>query len=353
MLGAALTAIEYHLPDAILTSEMLAAEFPEWSVQKIEEKTGISERHIAAEGECASDLGMVAAQNLFESGRCAPSDIDYILLCTQSPDYFLPTTACILQDRLGIPKSAGALDFNLGCSGFVYGVGLAKGLIETHQAAKVLLITAETYSKFIHAKDRSVRTIFGDAGAATLIEKADNSEEHLIGPFVYGTDGRGKGNLIVPAGGMRTPSSQESAIAVEDCNGSYRSRNNLFMDGAEIFSFTLREIPDCVNKLLERSGCTMDDVDLFIFHQANRYMLEHLRKKLRIPSQKFYIGMQHCGNTVSSSIPIAIKQAVCESLIKGNARVAIAGFGVGYSWAAAMIRIATGLVSRVGPTATS
>src|ERR1700677_1922670 len=166
---AVIRAIEYHLPEAVLQGQDLAREFPDWPVAKIESKTGISQRHIAAAGECSSDLGIAAAKKLFASGAAAAAEIDFLLFCTQSPDYFLPTTACLVQTALDIPTHAGALDFNLGCSGFVYGLSLAKGLIETGQAANVLLITAETYSKFIHPGDRSVRTIFGDAGAATLI----------------------------------------------------------------------------------------------------------------------------------------------------------------------------------------
>ncbi len=160
-------------------------------------------RHLAAPDQCASDLAVAAAQKLFDRGVCAPNEIDFILLCTQSPDYFLPTTACILQDRLGLPTTAGALDFNLGCSGFIYGLSLAKGLIETEQATRVLLLTAETYSKFIHPQDRSVRTLFGDAAAATLVQgRVDAPAGGLpwIGPFVFGTDGKGMGNLIVPLG---------------------------------------------------------------------------------------------------------------------------------------------------------
>ena len=166
---ASISAIEYYLPEKTVSTEELAAEFPAWTVAKIDEKTGIRDRHIAATGECSSDLAVAAARKLFESGACQPGEIDFLLFCTQSPDHFLPTTACLIQDRLGIPTTAGALDFNLGCSGFVYGIGLAEGLISSGQASRVLLLTAETYSKFLSAGDRSVRTIFGDAGAATLL----------------------------------------------------------------------------------------------------------------------------------------------------------------------------------------
>jgi 3-oxoacyl-[acyl-carrier-protein] synthase-3 len=334
---AAIRAIEYYLPEKAVTTEQLSAEFPEWSVQKIDEKTGIQARHIAGEDECSSDLAVAAAQKLFASGVCAPRDIDYVLLCTQSPDYFLPTTACLIQDRLGIPTSAGALDFNLGCSGFVYGLGLAQGLIESGQATNVLLLTAETYSKFIHPRDRSVRTIFGDAAAATLVSAVE-ADGPLIGPFVFGTDGRGANNLIVPTGGLRRARTAETAREITDDSGSVRTQDHLFMDGAEIFNFTLKAVPQSVCQLLERSRKTLEEIDLFVFHQANRYMLEHLRRKIKVPQDKFCVAMSHCGNTVSSTIPIALKHAQLEGRLKPGDLTMLVGFGVGYSWAAGLAR---------------
>lgn len=334
---AVIQAIEYHFPRYCLTNERLAADFPEWSVAKIEEKTGIAERWIAAEGECSSDLGAAAAQNLFDKGACKPADIDYILFCTQSPDYFLPTTACVLQHRLGVPTSAGALDFNLGCSGYVYGLGLAKALIETGQARNALLVTAETYSKFIHPKDKSVRTLFGDAGAATLVRAVEGNEES-IGPFVYGTDGGGAKNLMVPTGGMRQRVARADEEAAMDSDGNLRSAANLYMNGPEIFAFTLRAAPRAVLELLARAGKGLADIDLFVFHQANQYMLEHLRKKLKIPTEKFFVGMRHCGNTVSCTIPIALKQAAEGGRIQPGHLVMLVGFGVGYSWGATLVR---------------
>jgi 3-oxoacyl-[acyl-carrier-protein] synthase-3 len=263
--------------------------------------------------------------------------VDYLLLCTQSPDYFLPTTACILQDKLGIPTRAGALDFNLGCSGYVYGLGLAKALIETDQAQGVLLITAETYSKFMHPGDKSVRTLFGDAGAATLVRGVAGDEES-IGPFVYGTDGSGGGNLIVPTGGMRrrtAPADEEPSV---DADGNVRTSANLYMNGPEIFIFTLRAVPKLVQELLSRSEKELADIDLFVFHQANLYMLEHLRKKLKIPAEKFFVGMRECGNTVSCTIPIALKQAAGQGRLRAGDLVMLVGFGVGYSWGATLVR---------------
>jgi 3-oxoacyl-[acyl-carrier-protein] synthase-3 len=334
---SSVAGIEYYLPENVLSTSDLAEEFPEWSVEKIDAKTGIRERHIASADERSSDLAVGAARKLFDSGACTPESVDFVLLCTQTPDYFLPTTACLLQDRLGIPTSAGALDFNLGCSGYIYGLGLAHGLISSGQASNVLLITAETYSKFIHPRDRSVRTIFGDAAAATIV-RAVESDVPLIGPFVFGSDGRGAGNLIVPVGGMRRPRSQESDGATEDETGNVRSEGNLLMNGPEIFTFTLAVVPQCIERLFARSGLTMDNIDLFVFHQANQYMLEHLRNRMDIPEEKFFVRMSHSGNTVASTIPIALKHASCEGRLKRGSMVMLVGFGVGYSWGATLLR---------------
>jgi 3-oxoacyl-[acyl-carrier-protein] synthase-3 len=335
----AIQAIEYFLPPDTLSTQALAEQFPEWSVAKIDAKTGIQERHIAAPDQCSSDLAVAAAQKLFDSGACRPADIDFILLCTQSPDYFLPTTACVIQDRLGIPTTAGALDFNLGCSGFVYGLGLAQGLIASEQARRVLLLTAETYSKFIHPHDRSVRTIFGDAAAATLLVGVEESGQRLLGPFTYGTDGAGAQNLIVKAGGFRQPLPESPA------SESKPDSRHLYMNGPEIFDFTITQVPQSIEGLLQKAGLTIADIDVFVFHQANRYMLEHLRNRMGIPPEKFLITMSHCGNTVSSTIPIALKQAQTDGTIKPGALALLAGFGVGYSWAATLLRW-TGLEER-------
>lgn len=338
MKQAGIVAIEYHLPARAVSNQQLAAEFPEWSVSKIEEKTGIAERHVAAPEECASDLAVEAARKLFARGACRAGDIDYILFCTQSPDYFLPTTACTIQHRLDIPNTAGALDFNLGCSGFVAGLGLAKGLIETGQAANVLLLTGETYSKFLNRRDKSVATIFGDAAAATLVSALEPADEPYIGPLAYGTDGSGAENLIVRTGAMREPRTPESGVEREEESANVRSRDNLFMNGPEIFSFTLRVVPQSVKHLLTLAGRGMDDVDLFVFHQANRYMLEHLRKRMGIPRERFLISLRSCGNTVSSTIPIALRDAQQEGRIRPGNRLMLVGFGVGYSWSSALIR---------------
>lgn len=334
---ARLVDIAYHLPEQILDNAALVAEFPEWTEEKILEKTGIASRRIAADEECSSDLAVKAAEKLFSKGACRPEDIDYTLVCTQSPDYLLPTTACLIQDRLGIPKSSGAFDFNLGCSGYVVGLGIAKGLIESSQARNVLLLTAETYSRFIHPKDKSVRSLFGDAAAATLISRHDG-DTSCIGPFVNGTDGSGGKHLIVPAGGMRRPRGHETGIATERESGNFRSDDNLYMNGSEIFTFTLKAIPRVFQALLERADLTVEQLDLVVFHQANTFMLEHLRRKIGIPEEKFVVALRDFGNTVSSTIPIALAEARAQGRICPGSRIALLGFGVGYSWSGTILR---------------
>jgi 3-oxoacyl-[acyl-carrier-protein] synthase III len=324
---AVLRAIAHHLPEQVLSNENLSQQFPGFTSAKIEAKTGIIERRIAAPAECASDLAVRAAEKLFQTG-VAPRDIDYVLFCTQSPDYLLPTTACLLQHRLGIPTTAGALDFNLGCSGYVYGLSLAKGLIESGQVGNVLLLTAETYSKYLDPSDRSLRTLFGDGAAATWIAAQPRSDSGVpaLGPVAFGTDGAGACNLIVRHGGARHAAGADARDA------------RLTMNGGEIFSFTLLTVPAAIEQLLQRAKLTLGAIDRFVFHQANQYMLEHLRQKIGIPEEKFIIEMRDCGNTVSSTIPIALHRAAVAGRIRPGHRVMLVGFGVGYSWGALLLR---------------
>lgn len=324
-------AIEYYLPEKILTNDDLEQLYDGWSALKIEKKTGIRVRHIAGEDETASDLGYHAAKKIFDSGVVSPSEIDFLLFCSESPDHPLPPCSCVLQNRLDIPETAGALDYNLGCSGFVYGLGLAQGLIASGQATNVLLITSETYSKYIHASDKSVRTIFGDGAAATLVSTCD---EPRIGPFVYGTDGSGFSNLIVGPGGTRSDAYIKSLNLI----AKTEFPENLFMNGPEIFNFTINAVPKAINQILEKSGIKQDSIDYFVFHQANKYMLEHLRQKIGIPSEKFFVDIAETGNTVSASIPIALKEATTRKAIKNGDLVLLIGFGVGYSWATTLVR---------------
>lgn len=335
---AALKAIKSFLPETKLTNEQLAEQFGDWHASQILSKTGVAVRGVAGQDECASDLGVKAAQRLFESGACSPDEIDFLIFCTQSPDYFTPTTACVMQNALGLPTSCGAVDINQGCSGYIYGLALAKSLVEAGTARTVLLVTADTYMKFINRRDRSLLTLFGDGAAATLISAVD-SERELIGPFVLGSDGRGASQIMVKAGGLRRRPSAETAIEKEDSAGNWRSDENLFMDGADVFSFALRTVPPTLQQLLEKAGMKIEDIDFIVPHQANKFVLERLRAKLKFPAEKFWIDMEDSGNTVSSTIPIALEKALQQERVKQGDRVALVGFGVGYSWGATMVEI--------------
>jgi len=329
---AYIKSISCYLPENVLTNEQLSQEFPEWSIEKIMTKIGVSRRHIAAQDETATDMAVAAAQKLFDSG-IDKQTIDYVLFCTQSPDYFLPTSACIIQDRLGLSKNIGALDFNQGCSGYIYGLSLAKGLLCAGIAKNILLLTADTYTKHLHPKDKGNRTIFGDAASATLVSAEGFAE---IGQFSLGTDGSGAGNLIIQTGAARYPEKMNKITYDSDNNPL--SPDYIYMNGSEIFAFTLEAVPDLVHNTLEQNTLQKDNIDLFIFHQANQYMLDFLRKKIKIDAEKFYICMSETGNTVSSTIPIAIVEAMKDGHLKSGMRSLLAGFGVGYSWGGVVLK---------------
>ncbi len=326
-MNAYIKNISYYLPERIVTNDDIIAEFPEWTSDKIVDKIGVKERHLAAEDETASDLAVNAAERLFTEYDIDRSDIDFVLFCTQNPDYLLPTSACLIQDRLGLNRNIGALDFNLGCSGYIYGLALAKGLISAGIAHNILLLTAETYNKHIHPKDKGNRTIFGDAAAATLISTEGMAQ---IGEFSLGTDGKGADNLIMRTGGARH--FQPSGELTFSENGAPISSDHVYMNGSEIYLFTIENVPPLVEDVLQRNSLTADDISMNIFHQANTYMLNYLRRKMKIDPSKFYINMADTGNTISSSLPIALKKAIKDGSVAPDSKVLITGFGVGYSW---------------------
>lgn len=339
-------AISYYLPEKVLTNEELVAEFPEWTVEKIAQKVGVDQRHIAADNETAADMAVKAAENLFSQfPEISREDVDFVILCTQSPDYFLPTSACIIQTRLGLRTDIGAFDFNLGCSGYVYGLAMAKGLIAGGIASNVLLLTAETYSKHLHPRDKGNRTIFGDGATATIVSTEGFAK---IGEFALGTDGRGVNNLIVRSGGARQ--AEKVGDLSFDENGNPVSSDFLFMNGSEIFSFTQRNVPKVVKEVLAKNHLEMDDISAFIMHQANSYMLEFLRKKMKIEADKYIVDMADTGNTVSNSIPLVLARhflaekqesrspEVAMNRITNNPfNILLCGFGVGYSWGATIL----------------
>ena len=328
-----LNSIEFYVPKTELSNLELSNSHPEWSVDKISQKTGINIRHIASDSISSSDLAYEACINLFQKNNINLNSIDFLILCTQSPDYLLPTTACILQNRLGLSKSIGAFDFNLGCSGYVYGLGIADGLIKSKQAKNILLVTAETYTKYINEKDKSCKTIFGDAASATLITNYKSENDYgYLGNFMYGTDGSGYDKFIINKKVSNFINSDNKSIDQIDKDGNFiRNNDNIWMDGKGIFEFTMEEIPRLLNNFLIKNNMDIDNIDLFVFHQANKYMLEMMRRKMNIPSNKFIICIEDYGNTVSNTIPIALRENFDTELFKKSNNIILCGFGVGLS----------------------
>ena len=318
--------ISYHLPETTEGADSLERDNPDWNMPKILEKTGIAVRHISAPQETALDLAAAAGRKLLQ-GDPRREEIDLVILVTQSPDYVLPTSACILQDRLGLPKNCMAFDVNLGCSGFVNALGIAGGLIEASIAHRGLILCADTYTKYIRKNDRTCRPIFSDGAAAILVEPSDTN---CIGPFEFGTDGSGYDRLIVQHSGARKsvlPAGADPGV--------------LEMHGSDIFLFTMRVVPPCIDKLLARAGLQLENIDLFVFHQASKLVIENLIRTMALDKDRVYINYENIGNTVSASIPIALKDAAASARLKHGDMVMLVGFGVGLSWGATLVRWST------------
>ncbi len=332
---AYLAHISYYLPDKRLTNEDLVREFKTWTAEKIRSKTGIDERRVT-EDQPVSEMATKVAERLFEETGMDRQEIDMVLLCTETPDYVMPSTACLVHRNLGLRKSCGAFDYNLGCSGYVYGLHMASAMVRSGMADNVLLLTGDVLSRYINPGDKSTRTIFGDGFTASLI--SHKGEVGALGDFVLGTDGTGCENLIIPAGGTVEPCSEATKEVYTNRYGNSRTKEDLYMNGPEVFSFAVREVPPVIESCLELNGMTMDDVDLFVFHQATDMMLAKLREIIAIPEERFVIDIKETGNTVSSSIPLAIKRSTERGGLLPGDKVLICGFGVGYSWGATVIK---------------
>lgn len=332
MKGVRVSGIEFHLGSLREPNQDLLLDNPAWDLSAIEQATGITCRSLAKEGECASDLAVEAAEKLLARGLVRRDEIDALIFCTQTPDYLLPTTACGIQERLKLSTATAAFDINLGCSGFVYGLAIASSMLKNGLAKKLLLLTADTYSKLISKTDRTCRPIFGDGAAATLLEIVEGRDE--IGPFELGTDGRGGDKLIFRGSGLRpAPPAHEA----ETTTLSSPARASLKMDGAGVMMFTMSAVPKTVSALLKKAGLEKDQIELYVFHQASRSVLDNIVRHLDLPDEKVFRGFGEIGNMVSASIPIALKQASDEGRLKSGQRVLLAGFGVGYSWGACML----------------
>ncbi len=328
---AALTGVGTYLPEARLTNELIFEHYGEWSAEKISNKTGIDSRHVAAEDEFTSDMAVKAAEALFAEDPSRREGIDMMMLTTVTPDYLVPFTAGMIHDALGLPKSVAAMDVGLGCSGYVYGLGIAAGMVESGRMRKVLLLTGDRFSTFTEQGGQDVRTLFGDGASASLIEAVD-ADGTTSGAFIedvsYGTDGSGARKLLVPTSGVRGHAGNET------CE---ESKPILHMDGPHVFDFTLRTVAPHIREFLEKRELSVPDVDLFVFHQANLFMMEHLRRRLKVTDEQFVVHIAEVGNTISSSIPIALRSAMDAGRVKPGSKVLLVGFGVGYSWGCVLL----------------
>lgn len=322
--GTRIAGIASAVPESVQTREHLAAAFGAAEAQKIIDSVGIESRHVTRGSLCTSDLCHAAAERLLADLEWERDSIDLLVFVTHTPDYVMPATSGSLQARLGLPKSCAALDINLGCSGYVYGLWTAAAMMQSGPFRRALLLVGDTITRLAAPADRAVTPLFGDAGTATALER-DASAPPMT--FQLGTDGRGERNLMVAAGGFRTPRGAETSSRTERESGNVRSDEDLFMDGAEVFNFTQREVRPLVQSMLAAG-----DVDHVVMHQANRFILQHLAKRLKLPEEKVVIALEAFGNTSSASIPLAITTALAETLRTASRRLLLVGFGSGYSW---------------------
>ncbi len=336
-MGSALKYFSYYLPEKEYNNEDYFLDFPEAreNADKLM-KIGITSRRVVAKGETASDLAVKSALKLFEEHAIDKSEIDFILFCTEQPDHVAPATACLIQERLKLGNHCGALDYNLACSGYVYGVAMAKGLVESVGLRNVLLLNATAVTSIVNPRDGSSRYLFGDGAAATLVS-AD--AEQKIGEFIFGTDGARADKIIVRDGGARNPFSETSYLETEDEYGNVQSDAHLHMNGVSIFNFGLKTVPQIVRDVLAKNKTSIEHIDLFIFHQANRFMIEAIASRLGIPTEKVFNFMEHSGNTVSATIPIALSEAVRSGKAKPGSKILVCGFGTGLSWSATVITL--------------
>jgi len=312
--------IQYYLPPKLLSNNELVLDNPNWRMDDIEKKTGIKYRYVCDDNQTSKDIAISACEKLFKN-NVKRSEIDFLIVVTESPEYIAPAMSCDLQNSLNLETSVASFDINLGCSGFVYGLMIADSILCANSYNNGILVCVDTYSKYISPNDRTCRPLFSDAASATLITK---SKKKTVGPFILGTDGRGYQDLIVKNSGTK------KNINIE--------QNRLHMNGSAVFMFTMRVVPKAVNDLLKKEDCDIEDIDLFVFHQASKLVIDNIKRLLKLSDEKVYENYQLVGNTVSSSIPIALSQAEDDNKIKKGSTVMLVGFGVGLSWGATLVR---------------
>lgn len=332
-----ISALSYYLPDVVECNMALAKEFPGKIDDKLLANIGIRSRHIAPEGMRASDMAVLAGNKFFEETAFPKEEIQALVYTSLNHDYITPATSCLVQHQLGLKTSIASFDLNHGCSGYVYALAMAKAIMCTHGIDNVLLITSTIPTRYVHPKNLSIRLLFGDAAAVSLVQRNNNGSSADIGDFVLGTDGKGYNKIIIRDGWDRNPLSDTSLLEHIDEYGNVYTDSSIDMDGPGTFFFILKNVPRIIDETLQKNKLCLDDIDLFVLHQANYYALEQVRNKLKLAPERFYYFMETTGNTIQSTIPIALKEAMNEGRIKPGSRVLIAGFGTGISWAATVL----------------
>tara|TARA_B100000315_G_scaffold258380_1_gene310248 strand:+ start:417 stop:1424 length:1008 start_codon:yes stop_codon:yes gene_type:complete len=333
-MGIKISAIDYYLPKKIITNDDLKKKNPDWNMESVAIKSGVTQRHIARKNETALDLTVEACKNLLKNDTNLFNDINALIFCTQSPDYIMPPNAYLLQKRLRLPQNIIAFDFNLACSGYIYSIAMSHALIESKLATKILLVNADTYSKYISKNDRSTSVLFGDAAAVTIVEKDENARGVIDVDFL--SDGFNYDCFYIPAGGCRLPKSELTNEKKQASKDNIRTNNDIYMDGMSVWAAINSKVPKQIKDLIKRNDLSLNDIDQFFFHQASQMTLNSLKKVLGIDNNLF-INLEDKGNTVSASIPIAMKDALENEKLNRGDLLLLSGFGVGMSYAAMLI----------------
>ena len=335
-MGSFISAIHYCVPKNKVTNEQLILKFGERAIQSISKMSGVKERRVADEQCSTADLGVFAAEKMFEAHAIDRESIDLIVVGTSTPDFQTPATACVIHGRLGLTQRCGAFDVSLGCSAFPYSLAAVHGMISSGLAKRALLIVADTITKIIHPEDRGLVPLHGDGAMACIVEKCESSAGDIS--FFLGTDGKSFKHLLVPASGTRIPRSEKTRTPIQDESGVVRTLEHLHMNGPAIFSFSLRHVPEMIRSALKEHNLSVDEIDMFLIHQANRKMVEQIYTVLKIPEQKQFYFMETIGNCSAASSPILLAEAWRQGVVKPGMTVAIAAFGVGLSWGITILR---------------
>ena len=329
--GVGIKALSACVPPEVIYNKDLGYLIPEEEIEKTINNIGIIERRIAAPDVMASDLCYKAAQQLMADNDIAPESIDVLLFMSQTPDYRIPATSCLLQHRLGLPRETMCFDISLGCSGYLFALSTAFAYASMEGINRVLLLDGETFSKIVNRRDKVDWPLYGDAGTATLIEKGDYGDS----TFMLYTDGSGEDTLKIHAG-MRNPITPESCVEREQEDGNIRSDLEVYMDGMDVFNFAISKVPKSIKQLLKETEKSVDDVDYLIFHQANRFMMDFFVKKLKMDPDRVPYCIHKYGNTSSASVPLTLSSELCGKL-DGDHTMLMSGFGAGLSWGSALM----------------